>query len=81
MTVHVNDSDILKACQEHISMSQACKSLGLSFSTFKRRAQHLSVYKTNMGGKGIRDEKHIKIEDVILGKHPSLKSSGVKFKL
>ena len=62
-------------------MKQACESLGLSFSTFKRKAVHLGVYKTNMGGRGIRDERHVPIEEIILGLHPKQKPQGIKFKL
>ena len=81
MTVIIDDSQIIEACSKHISMAQACKSLGLSFSTFKRKATQLGVYVTNQGLRGVQDEKHIPVEEIVAGKHPHIRACGLKPKL
>ena len=60
-------------------MSEACRILGLKFSTFKRITLKLGVYSTNQEGKGIH--KHQKRLDDILDNKVTFKSNGLKYRL
>lgn len=46
------DELIIKTCKEEKTMSNACKKIGLKYSTFKRKAIKLNVWNPNQGAKG-----------------------------
>lgn len=48
----IRDEDIIMAANNSISAAEAARKLGIGFSTYKRRAEKLGVYKTNQGLKG-----------------------------
>ena len=69
------DEKIIEACSSHQTMAQACASLGLHFSTFKRHAERLGVYEPNQAGKGISKPKKegvdkYPLKDILDGKYP-----------
>lgn len=43
----MTDQEFIKICEESDSMLSASKKIGISFSTFKRKAKKLGCYKTN----------------------------------
>lgn len=56
----------------------------MSFSSFKRRAQLLGVYRTNQGGKGTTkawNTSNIKTEDILVGKYPHYQTYKLKLRL
>jgi 5-methylcytosine-specific restriction endonuclease McrA len=63
------------------SMAEAAKKLDMPFMTFKRRAVELGVYKTNQGGKGSNKGRQYHTADILLGNHPSYKTSMLKKRL
>lgn len=86
--LYVSDDEIIKASEISDTMSQAATLVKLKFSTFKRRAESLNVYKINPGRKGLKkpvEEREklmkIKIEDILNGLHPSMSGTVVKNKL
>ena len=67
------DQNIIDAVNNSQTMSEAAAKCGLHFSTFKRRATKLNVYKTNQGGKGTKKnwQRKIDLKEILEGKHPS----------
>ena len=80
--------DIIEAIAESKSMLEASRKCGLHFSTFKRRAEKLGVYKPNQAGKGI-SKKFVrnrfggprKLSDILEGKHPQYPTMNLKKRL
>jgi hypothetical protein len=70
---------IIEACISEPTMAKACDKVGISFSTFKRRAIELGVYKTNQSGKGI-SKKNDDIQIYLKNEKP-IKSHALKTKL
>jgi len=77
MTKKELDIEIYQACQECRTMSEAANKIGIPYSTFKRKAFLLGVWKPNQGGKGV---PNIDINDVFSGKK-ILRSYQLKNKL
>ena len=65
-----------RVVKSSLTMSQAARSLGLKFSTFKRMAKKYSLYNPNPGRKGIprseyEDESiRIPLEKILNGDYP-----------
>ena len=59
----IEDDLIVKYCSEEATMAKACIKLGMPFTSFKRRALKLGVWKPNQGAKGTI-KSLIKLEDV-----------------
>lgn len=74
----MTDQDIINAANNHLTMSEAARSLNLHFSTFIRKAKSLNVYKPNSGKKG-RVTEEVK-EKILSGNH-TMKSLDLKKKL
>lgn len=51
--IEINEELFVKVVNEEPTAARACKRLGMKFSTFKRCAERLGVYKTNMSKKGV----------------------------
>ena len=65
MTVKISDEEIRLACDEAVNMSEAATLLGISFTTFKRKAKALGCYKVT--------RKRVKAEKIVVEKeceHP-----------
>lgn len=58
---------IVNSCKEELTMSKAALRVGIPYSTFKRKAMKLNVWKPNQGAKGT--SKLIKsLDDIFEGK-------------
>lgn len=79
----ITDSQIEQSILNSKSMSEACDKLGMSFTTFKRRAIQLGLYNPNQGLKGT--SKHFatkyELEDILNGKYPNYQSRKLKIRL
>ena len=59
------DDKIILASQTTSSASQAASQLGMRYSTYKRHAERLRVFKTNQAGKGIDKSKKVTVDLVL----------------
>ena len=64
-------------------MAYAAKQLGMSYTSFVRKAKKLGCYSPNQGGKGIskRNGNEIPLAEILEGKHPSYQSYKLKVRL
>ena len=75
----IEDDLIIEACKANPTMAQAAQSLNMPYSTFKRRALKLNVWKPNQGGKNTR--KILKdLNNVFTGK-AKMRSYNLKLRL
>lgn len=86
MKIKIDDSEIIKAVNCSLTMSQAAAKLGIHFNTFSRHAKRLDIYKPNMGGKGTRKPKKegngkILLDDILTGKFPTYQTFKLKNRL
>jgi hypothetical protein len=76
------DEKIIEASNSTQSATAAAAYLGIRYSTYKKHAERLNVFKTNQSGKGISKPKpgHVKINyhDVLEGKRPETQTGGIK---
>ena len=61
--IEIDEAHFIKVVNEEPTAARACKRLGMKFTTFKRYAEKLGVYKTNMGKKGVES---LLPEDVLI---------------
>ena len=75
--------DVIKACNEHLSMAAASDSVGIPHKTFIRIAKKIGCYKPNQSGKGISkpNGSKYKMIDILEGKHPQYQSSKLRIRL
>jgi len=79
---------IEEAISSSKTMAQAALLCDLPFSTFKRKAHELGLYKPNRGAKGTSKPftkngygERLKIEDILNGKHPQYGTDKLKKRL
>ena len=76
--------EIIKACNEELTMAKAAARVGLHFNTFKRYAVKYGVYQPNPAGKGIT-KKHngnkIPTDEILAGKHPQYQTNKLRLRL
>lgn len=75
---------ISEAINKSSTMADACKIIGCSFQTFKRRATEFGLYEPNQGSKGIvRGPKSdaILTSDILSGKYPNFQTYKLKLRL
>ena len=79
----ITDEQFIEICGNSKSMSEACKKLGLAFSTFKNRAIKLNCYVTNQGGIGLHKKRKdgIPLKEILEGKHPDYQTYKLKIRL
>jgi 5-methylcytosine-specific restriction endonuclease McrA len=85
----VTDEQIIDACKNSITMTDACSKVQLHWNTFRRRAIQLNVFKLNQGRKGINrpdteyafGKKVYKLQDILDGKHPQYQSNKLRTRL
>lgn len=69
----------------NLTMSDAARSIGMSFMAFRYRALKLDVYQPNPGRKGINrnneNNKEIDLLDILNGLHPNYLTSRLKKRL
>lgn len=75
--------DIIKACEENLTMVLAAKSVGIPYKTFARIAKKLGCWKPNQAGKGIlkSNNSSLKMSDILQGLHPQYASSKLRIRL
>lgn len=84
--INVTDEQILRACANYVTMTDACRSLKIDHRVFKRLATKLGVYKPNKGAKGKTKDKSFgkgffKLDDILLGKHPTYGTNKLRIRL
>lgn len=82
--IDVKDEDLILACNIADTMAEAARLCELPFSTFKRRATTLGVYKTNQGSKGLpkaANTKAIPLQEILEGLHPTYQTYKLKLRL
>ena len=80
----ITDEEIIKACNEELTMARAAVKLGIHFNTFARRAKKLGVYKPNPSGKGLEKPKStgkIPTDEILEGKHPYYQTNKLRLRL
>jgi len=84
ISMKVTNEEIIKACEEELTMARAASRLKIHFNTLKTRAVKLGVYKPNQSGKGI-NKKHngnkIPLEEIVKGKHPYYQTNKLRKRL
>jgi len=86
MSTKYNKEDFEKAIADSQSMAHAATKLNLHFSTFKRRAEKLGLYKPNPGLRGYNKPKEegkgkLPLQEILGGKHPQYQSYKLKNRL
>ena len=80
----MKDAEIIRACNEAQTMSQAAAKLGIHFNTLKSRAVKLGCYQPNQGGKGTNKKggnPAIPLDEILEGKHPQYQTFKLKNRL
>jgi hypothetical protein len=79
----VSDKQIIDACKNSLSMSQAASKVKMHFNTFKRRAVKLGCYVTNQSGVGVSKPSGTKIllSEILRGEHPQYQTFKLKNRL
>ena len=82
----VTDVEIIEACKNSNSMSEACSTLKLHWNTFRKRAIELNVFSPNLGGIGIKKTKKFgnqsfSLIDILEGKHPQYQSNKLRTRI
>lgn len=83
------DEEIVNACENSFSMREAAESLKFSFTSFKRHAIRLGVYKTHQGAgqeqrrrrtgkKQLRNKCRTNVFEILEGKHPKFQTNRLK---
>lgn len=82
--IKYNEEDVIKICNNSLSMAKAASELGIHYNTFIRIAKKIGCYKPNPSGKGTKKKSNgsdIPLEDILNGKHPQYQSFKLKNKL
>lgn len=77
----MENKEFIKICKESSSMSEACKKLGMSFSTFKSKATKLNCYKTNQNwnkGKSAFNDQRINTKHSLFCENSSARREYIK---
>jgi hypothetical protein len=83
----LSDEDIISAANNSYCATAAAAVLGIRYSTYKKHAIRLNVFKVNPGRKGLRRSeqeyvsKKIPLTEILEGKHPQYQRLGLKRKL
>ena len=84
--IEIEYKNLVDAINSTNSMAEAALKLNLSFTTFKRKAQKLGLYKPNQGRNGLKalnykNKKTIPLEDILDGKYPNYSRTNLKRRL
>jgi hypothetical protein len=82
--IHIDETEIIKACNEEITMARAAVRVGLHFNTFARHAKRLGVYRPNPSGRGLKKPwsiGKIPTDEILAGKHPHYQTNHLKKRL
>jgi 5-methylcytosine-specific restriction endonuclease McrA len=80
---NITDEEFVEICKNSTSMRSACTKLGMSFTTFKRKAIKLNCYKTNQSGKGLNKKppKKFDLKSILNGDYPDYQSNKLRKRL
>ena len=83
--IQVSDEQIIEASNNTNSASAAAATLGIKYSTYKKHATRLNVFKTNAAGKGISkpitDERKIPLSKILDGGYPEYQTNKLRKRL
>lgn len=82
--IHIDEAEIIKACNEEITMARASVRVGLHYNTFIRHAKRLGVYRPNQSGRGIKKPwsiSKIPTDEILSGKYPHYQTNKLKKRL
>ena len=80
----MTDQEFIDFVKLQPTMAIAAAALGISFSTFARKAKRLNCYLPNQGSKGLKrslSHRHVPLNEIFAGKHPQIQSFKLKNKL
>ena len=78
----LSDEEFIKIVENAQSMLYASKLCNMAYSSFKRRAISLGVFKTNQSGKGLsKTQPKIPLDEIFEGKHPDYQTYKLKLRL
>ena len=76
------DDKIIEAANSSSSASAAASTLGIRYSTYKKHAERLGVFRSNQSGKGISkrapDHRKLNLSDVLEGNRPETQTGTIK---
>jgi len=77
------EQSLIEACNNSLSMAEACSKVGMHFNTFKKHAERLGVYNSNQSGKGISKlMPKIPLDDIIKhNKYPQYPTCKLRIRL
>jgi hypothetical protein len=84
MKSELSDEDFISIVERCKTMSQASKLCGMAFSSFRRKAILLGVYKTDQEAKCcLKRQRRIRIDtkDILSGKYPQYQTYKLKLRL
>ena len=82
--MNISDEDIIRACEEEVTMARAAVRVGLHYNTFIRKAKKLNVYKPNQGARGTNKpspKSKIPTNEILEGKHPHYQTNKLRIRL
>ncbi len=78
----MEENEFIKIVTECKSMLSASKQVGMSFSSFKRKAIKLGCYNPNQSGKGTtKENSKISLDEILDGLHPNYQTYKLKIRL
>lgn len=79
----MEEKEFVQIVMECKTMAYAAKRIGMSYSSFVRKAKKLGCYSPNPGGKGTskRNGNGISLTEILEGKHPSYQTYKLKVRL
>lgn len=83
--IKCTDEQIIETSNRCDSAALAASQLGIQYSTYRKHAIRLGVFKTNQPGLGRKkpfsDDRKIHLVDVLDGKHPQYQSNKLRIRL
>jgi hypothetical protein len=83
--INPNKENFIKVCQSSKTMSEAARTLNLSFGSFKRFAIKFGCYSPNQGAQGTvkpyKGKNIIPLSEILEGKHPTYGGNRLKLRL
>lgn len=76
------DDRVIKISEESKSATEAASKLGIKYSTYRKHAKRLGVFKTNQSGKGFTKNKpdymKTNFDEVLNGNCPKIQTGAIK---
>ena len=83
----MTDEEFIRVVESSKTMAIAAQKLGMSYTTFIRKAKKLECYKPNQGGEGVPQPKQwvspraFPLQEIFAGLHPKTQSCKLKHRL